>query len=90
MSFPTKDGYEVCASYRFKCTDQDTACTPEEQKSGATKWSYIPLTVKMCTDLKEMAQFGYYQDLSCCKQDMCNKPDPAKDPDTKLMVYPMP
>jgi hypothetical protein len=84
MQFPVNDGYEVCVSYRFNCTADDTACSPEEQKNGTSKWAYVPTSTKTCTDMKEMVQFGYYQDLTCCTQDKCNKPDPAKDPFTKI------
>src|SRR5690348_2756229 len=61
-----------CASYRFVCTEDDTACTKNERLTGVTKWAYI-VTSKTNCDAMKMAP-NLYLDVKCCSNDKCNQP----------------
>ena len=61
-----------CASYRFQCTENDTACSKTEISSKAMKQAYIFTSKSNC----EMMQHEgvHYSDVVCCSKDKCNKP----------------
>jgi hypothetical protein len=71
MPVPPGDGL-VCVSYSFRCTKGDTACTAEEQASGALRTAYIVNTRQTCAEMQNMGQV--YMNVVCCGSNDCNAP----------------
>ena len=75
-------GYDLCASYQFRCTADDKACTAEESARGIYKWGFLAVTREMCEQMKAagagVGQSGsapLYKSVTCCGEDLCNMPD---------------
>ena len=62
-----------CVKYRFKCAEDNTACTQNEQSSGVTKWAYATVAKSTCETLQNPASGA--SDVECCAEDGCNKPE---------------
>jgi hypothetical protein len=71
MPVPPGNGL-VCVSYSFRCTNGDTACTAEEQASGALRTAYIVFTRQTCAEMQNMGQV--YMNVVCCGSNDCNAP----------------
>jgi hypothetical protein len=77
---------DACASYQFVCSSGQTACSQEEQLQGKVKWAYVPMSQESCAELKDTtgSSSSSYSSVKCCTEDLCNKPDPALDPNAQL------
>ena len=88
QEFPIEDQGEAqaCASYKFRCTENEPGCAPEEiAKQDVFKWSYTAMPAAQCEQMKANADGSQFGNVTCCSNDLCNKPDPVADPDAVLM-----
>jgi len=65
-----------CVKYRFQCTQDDQACSKQEQSKNVKKWAYTILPASTCQYLKQFS--SVYEDLTCCSTNRCNKPNNGK------------
>lgn len=65
-----------CVKYRFKCTEDDQACTDEERSKGITKWAYTIVPKTTCEMMKSTKNI--YSRVKCCSKNKCNKPNSGK------------
>ena len=75
---------DACASYQFVCGSGNTACSQDEQLQRKVKWAYVPMNGQSCANMRDSSE-SVYTHVKCCADDLCNKPDPALDPDAKLV-----
>jgi hypothetical protein len=76
----------VCASYRFRCTAGQGDCTAEEiAKQDVFKWLYAPMMAANCEQISNMEASDKYRNVTCCADELCNKPDPVADPDAHFL-----
>lgn len=72
-------GY-LCLRYQYLCTPNDKECAPGEV--GKLKWHYSIAEKNSCDSMKALPE--RYRDLTCCSTNLCNAPDPKRDPTTKV------
>jgi hypothetical protein len=61
-----------CAKYRFQCTEDDQACTKQEQLHKTTKWAYTIVASSTCQMI--LATPSVYEQAVCCSKNGCNRP----------------
>ncbi|CAF2934126.1 unnamed protein product [Rotaria sp. Silwood2] len=66
----------ICVKYRFKCTNDDQACSQREQLTGVTKWAYTVVSKSVCEALKNPMSGA--SSVQCCSTNRCNRPDNGK------------
>jgi hypothetical protein len=69
---------EICTRYSFRCTDGDTACTPEEiAEADVWKWQYTIIRAADCEQLTLMADASsdMYKNVTCCAEKHCQPLD---------------
>ena len=91
LDIPIEDhgGTPACASYyTFRCSENAPGCSPEEiAKQGVFTWMYTAMPAAQCEQMKAtVADGSLYGNVTCCLDNLCNKPDPVADPDGILMV----
>jgi hypothetical protein len=81
-------GADMCARYKFRCANGDKTCTAAEIKAREWKWAYMPLSSSACMELKDFASHrdAAIKNVLCCSKTNCNRPSPALDPHTKVML----
>ncbi len=60
----------ACATYRFQCSMNDTACSTQQQQTQAIIWSYILMGNTTCQTLLQYPMV--YMNATCCYTNLCN------------------
>lgn len=89
-SCPITEDVDTCVRYQFTCTEGDRSCSGVPvgaDSAGTTKWAYTFVSAATCETMKNNNLT--YPNTLCCSTDLCNKPDPALDPDTRVVDSPV-
>ena len=67
-----------CIAYRYRCSEDNDACTEGELMNGATKWQYNLVTAEICQQMQADHSFNMLSNVTCCSTDECNRPQGIK------------